>query len=65
MCITAPQQIIKIDGNLAITAGEKKIDISPFPDAKPGDWILAHAGLALKIISEKDAKIVNKILYAQ
>jgi len=63
MCLTSPQKIIKIDGNLAIVAGDKKIDISPFPDAKTGDWILSHAGLAIKKISESEAQTVNKILY--
>jgi hydrogenase expression/formation protein HypC len=65
MCVTAPQKIIKIDGNLAIVENDKKIDISPLPDVKIGDWILAHAGLAIKKISAEDAETVNKILYGK
>lgn len=65
MCITAPQKIIRIEGNLAIIENEKKVDVSLLPDAKTGDWILAHAGLAIKKISAKDAETVSKILYAQ
>ena len=36
--------------------GDKLVDISLTPDAKPGDWLLVHGDLAVNKISDEEAK---------
>ena len=62
MCLATPVQIKKIDGTKAEISGGKMIDISLIPDVKSGDFILAHADLAVNKISEKEAKNILKIV---
>ena len=63
MCLAAPGKILTIDSSteglrMAVVAfGEvkKKICIEWVPEAKVGDYILAHVGTALSILDEKEA----------
>ncbi|MDD5341923.1 MAG: HypC/HybG/HupF family hydrogenase formation chaperone [Patescibacteria group bacterium] len=58
MCLTVPKKIISVADNKA-KVGTGTIDISLVPKAKPGDWVLVNADLAIKKISSAEA---NKIL---
>jgi len=62
MCLATPVQIKKIIGQKAEIQSGKIIDISLIPDAKSGDYILAHADLAVNKISAYDAKDILKIV---
>ena len=62
MCLATPVQIKKIAGSKAEIKNGKIIDISLIPDAKSGDYILAHADLAVNKISAHDAKDILKIV---
>lgn len=59
MCLAIPGKIIEINGDKAnIEYGEgvvNKANVS-MVDVKIGDYVLVHAGFAIKVLSEKDAK---------
>ncbi len=59
MCLAIPGKIITIDGDKAnIEYGEgvvNKANVS-MVDVKIGDYVLVHAGFAIKVLSEKAAK---------
>jgi hydrogenase expression/formation protein HypC len=59
MCLAIPGKIIKIQDEIAnIQYGEgvtNKANVS-MVDVKVGDYVLVHAGFAIKVMSEEDAK---------
>lgn len=64
MCLAVPGKIVSINSENpnSITAkvsfggAIKEINIQWLPDAKVGNYILAHVGTALSIIDEDEAK---------
>ena len=63
MCLTYPVKIIEVKNGLAKIAGKDlEIKTALVPDAKAGDWVLAHANLALKKVTRKEAEEINKEL---
>lgn len=58
MCLSIPAKILSISGNMAeVSAGGSvfKAGIQMIEDARPGDYILLHAGFAIQKISEEEA----------
>lgn len=65
MCLAIPGKIIKIDGEMAeIEFGGiiKKASVQLVPEAKVGDYALIHAGFAIEILNEDEAKETLAIL---
>ncbi len=69
MCLGIPMQVIKIDGNKGIceqggTAIEAYLDM--VDNVKVGDYVLIHAGFAIKKLSAEDAsetiRLLNEVL---
>jgi len=64
MCLAVPGKILEITevDNFTKTArvsfggAIKTIDLSFVPEAKIGDYIIAHVGFALSVIDEEEAK---------
>jgi len=64
MCLAIPMKIIELDGLKAIVdaAGiRKSARMDLLPQAKVGDWVLIHAGLAISIVDEEEAEETLKI----
>jgi len=58
-----PAKVIEIKGNKArVDYGGviRDVDIS-LVDVKPGDYVIVHAGFAIQVLNEKDAKETLKI----
>ncbi|MHA1754044.1 MAG: HypC/HybG/HupF family hydrogenase formation chaperone [Candidatus Odinarchaeia archaeon] len=59
MCLAIPGKIIQLKGNKAVVDfGEettREVDIS-LVKAKIGDYVMVHAGFAIEIVDEKEAK---------
>mgnify|MGYP003572593682 CR=1 FL=1 len=59
MCLALPARIAEIDGSgLAwVVLGDARMRVSLImtPDAQPGDWVLVHAGFAIREVSESTA----------
>ncbi|NQT66023.1 MAG: HypC/HybG/HupF family hydrogenase formation chaperone [Actinobacteria bacterium] len=59
MCLAIPAKIIKINKNIAEVESfgvKKEVDISLTPDAGVGNFVIVHAGFAIQIIDEEDAR---------
>lgn len=58
MCLAMPMKINRIDGkNADCEAGGlvQTIRIDFIQDARPGDYVMVHAGFAIQKMSEKEA----------
>ena len=58
MCLAMPMKIKNIDGNSAeCEAGglTQKVRIDFVSDARPGDYLMVHAGFAIEKMTEKEA----------
>ena len=65
MCLAAPARIVEIidkdNAIVDIRSIQQKINISLI-DARIGDWVLIHAGIAINMIDEDMAKEALKII---
>ena len=64
MCLAIPGRVEKIDYPFAIVSfggAKKRIRMDLLEEVKKGDYILAHAGLAIQKISEEDVKEINRL----
>jgi hydrogenase expression/formation protein HypC len=63
MCLAVPGKVISIDtgdpelkmARVDFSGVVKEVCIQWLPEAKEGDYILAHVGMALNVVDEKDA----------
>jgi hydrogenase expression/formation protein HypC len=70
MCLAVPGKILEVDDQVAgppmgvVSFGgiRKQICLAYVPEAKVGDYVLAHVGFALNVIDEKEAQEVFKLL---
>ncbi|MBI9018578.1 MAG: HypC/HybG/HupF family hydrogenase formation chaperone [Phycisphaerae bacterium] len=71
MCLAIPGKIIKINESLNafdktakvdFSGTEKDIGLLMVPEAVVGEYVLVHAGQAIQIIDEKDAKEIWQYL---
>ncbi len=59
MCVAVPALILSIAGTSAevdIEGVRRKTSIYLTPEAKVGDYVLMHAGFAIKVIDVKEAQ---------
>ncbi|MCU0461623.1 MAG: HypC/HybG/HupF family hydrogenase formation chaperone [Bacteroidales bacterium] len=65
MCLSIPARILSINGKMAeVSAGGSifKAGLHIIEDARPGDYILLHAGFAIQKISEEEAVETLRII---
>lgn len=65
MCLAVPGKIISIksEGNPLFKAGKvsfdgvlREVNLAAVPEAKVGNYVLVHVGMALNVIDEEEAK---------
>ena len=63
MCLAVPCRIVTIDtidGVRIATASTgdvvRRIDLTFAPEAGPGDYVIAHSGFAVTLVSEQEAR---------
>ncbi|MCL2679728.1 MAG: HypC/HybG/HupF family hydrogenase formation chaperone [Dehalococcoidia bacterium] len=59
MCVAVPALILSIDGTSAevdIEGVRRRTSIYLTPEAKVGDYVLMHAGFAIRVIDVKEAQ---------
>ncbi len=64
MCLAVPGKIIKIFendplsrmGQIDFSGISKEISLAYLPEAKLDDYVIVHAGFAISLIDEEDAK---------
>ncbi len=69
MCLAIPGKIVSIEENsnpkmakVSFGGALKNICIDWVPEAKIGDYVLVHVGMALSIIDEKEAEETLKLI---
>ena len=59
MCLAIPMKIIKKEGDNAVaqySGVERNVNLSLTPDAKINDYVIIHAGFAISILDQQEAK---------
>lgn len=59
MCLAVPVKIISIEGDQAevdIGGVGRRVSIALTPEARTGDYVLLHAGYALSVLDEEEAR---------
>ena len=59
MCLAVPAQVVQVNefvGSIALTGVTRDGNLLLVPEAKVGDWVLVHAGCAVQIVDEEEAK---------
>ncbi len=66
MCLAIPAKIIRLTDNdddlqrmarVDFSGVQKDISLAYLPEAKVGDYVIVHAGLALSLLDEEEAQI--------
>jgi len=59
MCLAIPARIVELEGDRAVVdamGNQFKAKTTLLPDAELGDIVLVHAGFAIQVIEEEEAK---------
>ena len=72
MCLAVPGKILSIESSDPLSAHGgidfggiiKQINLAYVPEAKPGDYVLVHAGFAISVIDEDHAAEIFRFLNA-
>lgn len=59
MCLAVPMKLVRSEKSIGIvelSGIEREVSLDLVPEAKIGDYLLIHAGFAISIIDEKEAK---------
>ena len=65
MCLAIPAQIETIEGKrgmAGLDGNRFEVILSLVPQAKVGDWVLIHAGFAITVLDEKEARETYDLL---
>jgi hydrogenase expression/formation protein HypC len=70
MCLAVPGKLISVDDQPALMRSGrvnfggilKEVSLAYVPEAKPGDYVLVHVGVALSIVDEAEANQVFEYL---
>lgn len=67
MCLGVPMKIIDIEGTTAtveMAHVRQRCDLSLSPEAKVGDYVIVHAGFAIEVLNEEEARETLELLDA-
>jgi len=59
MCLGIPMKIVAVDGTAAtvqVAEVRQRCDLSLVEEAKVGDYVIVHAGFAIEVLDEEDAR---------
>ncbi len=65
MCLAIPARIVELDGDRAVVdamGNRWKAKTTLLPEAKLGDLVLIHAGFAISLVDEEEAKKTWQII---
>ncbi len=65
MCLAVPAQIETMTGDRGIVAldgNRANVSLVLVPEARQGDWVLVHAGYAITVLDEAEAKVTYDLL---
>lgn len=64
MCLAVPGKIISVDGDAPLlrtglvdfSGVSRQISLAYLPEALPGEYVIVHAGFAIAVIDEEEAR---------
>jgi hydrogenase expression/formation protein HypC len=64
MCLAVPGKLLDVEGDdpylrsgrVSFAGIVKRVSLACVPEAKPGDYVLVHVGMALGIVDPKEAE---------
>ena len=60
MCLAVPGLIESLEGDgmalVDVMGVRRQVSLDLLPDARPGDYVLVHAGFGIEVVSEEDAR---------
>lgn len=65
MCLAVPGKIVKLDGadaRVDFSGTTRSVRMDMLPSAKIGDYVIVHAGFALQVLDEKEAKETLRLI---
>ncbi len=65
MCLAIPVRIVRLDGDTAVgeVGGvERDVSVMMTPDVKVGDYVIVHAGFAIQLVDQEEARENLKLL---
>ena len=65
MCLAVPAQIETTDGQrgtVALDGNRAEVLMALVPEAKVGDWVLVHAGMAITVLDADEARQTYDLL---
>jgi hydrogenase expression/formation protein HypC len=65
MCLAVPARIVELEGDMAVVdamGNRWKAKTTLLPEAKSGDLVLIHAGFAISLVDEEEAKQTWQLL---
>jgi hydrogenase expression/formation protein HypC len=70
VCLGVPGKVLTVEenaqgmimGTVSFGGVNKEICLAYVPEAKPGDYVIVHAGFAISIINEQEAEETFEIL---
>ncbi|MHC4742083.1 MAG: HypC/HybG/HupF family hydrogenase formation chaperone [Planctomycetota bacterium] len=65
MCLAVPARIVELDGDVAMVdamGNRFKAKTTLLPEAKIGNLVLVHAGFAISLVDEEEAKKTWEII---
>jgi hydrogenase expression/formation protein HypC len=65
MCLAVPMRLTTRDdlvGVAELDGVRREISLMLQPDARAGDWVLIHAGYAIGVVDEAEAKATIELL---
>jgi len=64
MCVAIPARIKSIDGFMAeveVGGVSRQVSLALTPEAQKGEYVLVHAGFAIHVIDEQEARETLKL----
>ena len=70
MCLGVPGKVLTVEenaqgmamGTVSFGGVSKEICLAYVPEAKPGDYVIVHAGFAISVVDEQEAEETFEIL---
>jgi hydrogenase expression/formation protein HypC len=60
MCLAVPAKIVSLEdsgqGVASYMGSEVRANFTLVPQAKPGDWVILHAGFAISVVDDEEAR---------
>lgn len=60
MCLAVPAKIVRLEesgqGTVSYMGSEVRTNFTLVPQARPGDWVIIHAGFAISVVDDEEAR---------